>query len=277
MSYKLYNGDCLEIMDKLIAAGVKVDAIITDPPYGTTSCKWDSIIPLDEMWCSLNKLIKPNGGIILFGSQPFTTSLIYSNIKHFKHQWIWNKSSAGNILVAKYQPLKVEEEILVFTGNGERVNYYPILTVDNKRDLTKEKPTIKQTDLFSGIKSEEFYKTEKNKKGTERYPKNIINISTQATECANSKRVHPTQKPVALLEYLIKTYTREGELVLDFTMGSGSTGVACLNINRDFIGIEKDEKYFNIASNRIGNNKLNDVDDKVIVENNTSKKQKKLF
>lgn len=251
MEYKLYNGDCLEVMDKLIEDGIKVDAIITDPPYGTTACKWDSIIPLDKMWDKLNKLIKPNGGMILFGSQPFTTSLIYSNIKHFKHQWIWNKSSAGNVLVAKYQPLKVEEEILVFTGKGEKVNYYPIFTIDNKRDLTKEKPAVKQSDMFDGIKSGKFYKTEKNKKGTERYPKNIINISTQSTECANSKRVHPTQKPVALLEYLIKTYTNEGDLVLDFTMGSGSTGVAALNTNRRFIGIELDENYFNIAKSRI--------------------------
>lgn len=218
---------------------------------GTTACKWDSVILLDEMWNRLNKLIKNNGAIVLFGSQPFTTSLIYSNIKHFKHQWIWNKSSAGNVLVAKYQPLKVEEEILVFTKKGERVNYYPIFTLNNKRDLTKEKPAVKQSDMFSRIKSGKFYKTEKNKKGTQRYPKNIINISAQSTECANSKRVHPTQKPVDLLEYLIKTYTNENDLVLDFTMGSGSTGVACLNLNRNFIGVELDKNYFNIAKNRM--------------------------
>ena len=275
MSYKLYHGDCLEIMDKLIAEGIEVDMILTDPPYGTTACAWDSIIPLDEMWKRINKLIKSNGGIILFGSQPFTTSLVYSNMRHFKHQWIWNKSSAGNILVAKYQPLKIEEEILVFTGKGERVNYYPILTIDDKRDVTKEKPTVKQTDLFSGIKSDKFYKTEKNKKGTQRYPKNIINISTQSTECANSKRVHPTQKPVALLEYLIITYTKEGELVLDFAMGSGSTGVACLNTNRDFIGIELDAEYFNIAKNRMEANKLDDK--KLNTETDPFKKQRKLF
>lgn len=251
--YELYQGDCLEVMDGLISLGVKFDAIITDPPYGTTACKWDSVIPFDEMWERLNKLIKPNGGIILFGSQPFTTSLIYSNIKHFKHQWIWNKGSAGNVLVAKYQPLKIEEEILVFTGKGERVNYYPIFTIDNKRDLTKEKPNDIRSDMYNELKSEKFYKTDKNKKGTERYPKNIINISTQASECANSKRVHPTQKPVALLEYLIKTYTNEGDLVLDFTMGSGSTGVAALNTNRRFVGIELDEKYFNIAVDRLKN------------------------
>ena len=248
--YKLYNGDCLEIMDRLIEEGVVVDAIICDPPYGTTACKWDSIIPLGEIWERLNKLIKDNGAIVLFGSQPFTTNLIYSNIKNFKHQWIWNKNSAGNILVAKYQPLKIEEEILVFSKKGQKVNYYPVF-IEGEKNRTNEAPTVKESDLFSGIKSGKFYKTEKNKKGTQRYPKNIINISTQSTECANSKRVHPTQKPVDLLEYLIKTYTNENEVVLDFTMGSGSTGVACMNTNRKFIGIELDKNYFDIASKRI--------------------------
>lgn len=212
--YRLYQGDCLEVMDGLISLGVKFNAIITDPPYGITAYKWDSMIPLNDMWGRLNKLIKPNGAIVLFGSQPFTASLIYSNMKHFKHQWIWDKGSGANVLAANYEPLKVEDEILVFTGKGESVNYYP---VDKK------------------------------------YNKNIINISIQATECVNYKRIHPTQKPVALLEYLIKTYTKEKDLVLDFTMGGGSTGVACLNTNRRFVGIELDEKYFNIAKNRIEN------------------------
>ena len=256
---QLYHEDCLVIMDKLIEQGIKVDCILTDPPYGTTACKWDSVIPFDEMWKRLNLLINDNGAIILFGSQPFTSMLIASNVKNFKHQWIWNKSSAGNILVAKYQPLKIEEEILVFSKNSKKVNYYPIF-IDGEKDRTKEKPTKKESDLFEDIKSGIFYKTEKNKKGTQRYPKNILNFSTQSTECANSKRIHPTQKPVILLEYLIKTYTLEGETVLDFTMGSGSTGVACVNTNRKFIGIELDEKYFEIAKNRIEeakNNKIN--------------------
>ena len=148
---------------------------------------------------------------------------------------------------------------MVFSKNSKKVNYYPIF-IDGEKDRTKEKPTKKESDLFEDIKSGIFYKTEKNKKGTQRYPKNILNFSTQSTECANSKRIHPTQKPVILLEYLIKTYTLEGETVLDFTMGSGSTGVACVNTNRKFIGIELDEKYFNIAKNRIEeaqNNKIN--------------------
>lgn len=246
--YQLYHGDCLEIMDKLIEQGIQTDMILCDLPYGTTQCKWDMVIPFDEMWKRLNSIIKKHGAICLFGSQPFTSELVHSNIKHFKHQWVWNKNSC-NPLNAKYQPLKITEEISIFTRRGERVLYYPIF-IENAKDRTKEKATMQNTDLLGGFKNG-FYKTEKNKKGTQRYPKNIINISTQATECANSKRVHPTQKPVELLEYLIKTYTQEGELVLDFTMGSGSTGVACMNTNRKFIGIELNEEYFNIAKNRI--------------------------
>ena len=131
-NYKLYKGDCLEVMDGLIALGVKFDAIITDPPYGTTACKWDSVIPLDKMWDRLNKLIKPNGAIVLFGSQPFSSSLISSNIKNYKHSWVWHKKNAGNLLVAKYQPLKTTEDIMIFTHRGERVNYYPIMSKGHK-------------------------------------------------------------------------------------------------------------------------------------------------
>ena len=243
--YKLYNGDCLEIMDKLIEEGVKVDCIITDPPYGTTACKWDTVIPFDEMWERLNKLIKPNGAIVLFGSQPFTSALISSNIKKYKHSWVWHKKNAGNILVAKYQPLKTTEDIVVFTRKGEKVNYYPIM-LSGYKDRSKDKPLKKKTDLFSGIKSG-YFKPGQNKKGDERYPKHLIEFSN----ASRKNHFHPTQKPVDLLEYLIKTYTNENEIVLDFTMGSGSTGVACMNTNRKFIGIELDNNYFNIASKRI--------------------------
>ena len=246
-NYKLYKGDCLEVMDGLIALGVKFDAIITDPPYGTTACKWDSVIPLDKMWDRLNKLIKPNGAIVLFGSQPFSSSLISSNIKNYKHSWVWHKKNAGNLLVAKYQPLKTTEDIMIFTHRGERVNYYPIMSKGHK-DRSNESPTQKRTDLYSGIKSGQF-KHGNNKRGDERYPKHLIEFSN----ASRKEHYHPTQKPVALLEYLIKTYTKEGDLVLDFTCGSGSTGVACLNTNRRFVGIELDEKYFNIANERINN------------------------
>lgn len=268
--YKLYNGDCLEIMDKLIADGVKVDAIICDPPYGTTSCKWDSVIPLDKMWERLNKLIKPNGAIVLFGSQPFTSMLISSNINHYKHSWVWHKKSAGNLLVAKYQPLKTTEDVMVFTGSGERANYYPIMSKGHK-DRSNETPTQKRTDLYSTIKSGQFFTSTKNKHGDERYPKHLIEFSN----ASRKDHYHPTQKPVDLMEYLVKTYTLENEIVLDFTMGSGSTGVACINTNRRFIGIEKEEKYFNITKERLENNKLNMEETVKVQEKNT--RQKKLF
>jgi site-specific DNA-methyltransferase (adenine-specific) len=252
--YKLYQGDCLEVMDGLISLGVKFDAIITDIPYGTTACKWDSVIPLDEMWERLNKLIKLNRAIVLFGSEPFTSKLRISNIKNYKHEWYWNKNNSGNILCAKYMPLKVIENICIFS-NG-KCTYNPQMI---KRTEKEEKEfiskrgknhTTKKSDMFSGIKSGAFIHTSNTKY---KYPINLLNFNARSNECNNRIRVHPTQKPVALLEYLIKTYTNEGDLVLDFTMGSGSTGVACMNTNRRFVGIELDENYFNIAKNRIEN------------------------
>ena len=253
--YKLYNGDCLEIMDKLIEEGVVFDAIITDPPYGTTACKWDSIIPLDDMWDRLNKLIKPNGAIVLFGSEPFSSALRMSNIKNYKYDWYWNKNNSGNILCAKYMPLKVIENICIFS-NG-KCKYIPQMierTEKEEKEFISKRGknyTPKKSDMFSGIKSGAFIHTSSTKY---KYPINLLNFNARANECNNRVRVHPTQKPVELMEYLIKTYTNEGDLILDFTMGSGSTGVACMNTNRKFIGVELDENYFNIAKNRIENN-----------------------
>ena len=235
-NYKLYNGDCLEIMDLLINRGVQVDAIICDPPYGTTACKWDSIIPFEPMWERLNNLIKPNGAIVLFGSEPFSSALRMSNIKNYKYDWIWDKKKGGNIMNLKYQPYKVHEIISVFNKH----NYYPIMT--EQRERKSKTYSIGEANGIKNYGDTRIY----NKK----YPKSIIEVSN-----ANQKgKVHPTQKPVDLLEYLIKTYTNENELVLDFTMGSGSTGVACLNTNRKFIGIDLEEKYFNIAIDRMENN-----------------------
>ena len=233
---ELYNGDCLEVMDKLIEQGVKVDAIITDPPYGTTACKWDSVIPFDEMWDRLNKLIKPNGAIVLFGSEPFSSALRMSNVKEYKYDWVWNKRKAGNIFLAKFQPMKTHENISIFNNH----NYFPQMV---KREKVKKSKNYGTGETMGGKKEKEnklYTYTHKN-------PISILDFSN-----ANQKgKVHPTQKPVALLEYLIKTYTNEGDVVLDFTMGSGSTGVACKNLNRKFIGIELDENYFNIAKERI--------------------------
>jgi len=227
----LYNGDCLEEMDKLIEQGIKVDAIITDPPYGTTACKWDSVIPFEPMWERLNKLIKPNGAIVLFGSEPFSSALRMSNIKNYKYDWIWNKVSCGNPFVAKYQPLKITENILVFNKH----KYYPQM-VKGKMKAKGGKAKSKLWGVDTVSYKNDMY-----------YPKNIIT----ETNNNNIKKAHPTQKPIKLMEYLILTYTNEGETVLDFTMGSGTTGVACKNLNRNFIGIELDEGYFKIAKERI--------------------------
>lgn len=231
---RIIHGDCLAEMDKLITEGVKVDAIITDPPYGTTACKWDTVIPFDAMWERLNKLIKPNGAIVLFGSEPFSSALRMSNIKNYKYDWIWNKSRPTGFLNAKKQPLRKTENISVFYKKQPTYNRQ-FKEVDER--------------IFTRTKGGGTYGEQKN------IPTNVSNGGLENPytlidfKCINGE--HPTQKPVALMEYLIKTYTNEGETVLDFTMGSGSTGVACKNTNRDFIGIELDENYYNIANDRI--------------------------
>ena len=231
--YRLYNGDCLEIMDRLIEEGIKVDAIITDPPYGTTACKWDTVIPFDDMWERLNKLIKLNGAIALFGSEPFSSALRMSNIKNYKYDWIWEKEIGTGHLNAKKQPLRNSENVSIFYK--KQPLYRP--------QFEKGSPYK----AFTGKVPENYNHSKKVKTINNgfRYPKTIVKFKTQR------EGFHPTQKPVALLEHLIKTYTNENELVLDFTMGSGSTGVACVNTNRKFIGIELDNNYFNIAKERI--------------------------
>jgi len=234
----LFNGDCLEVMDKLIEEGVVVDAIITDPPYGTTACKWDSIIPFEEMWLRLNKLIKPNGAIVLFGSEPFSSALRMSNIKNYKYDWIWEKSKATGFALCNNRPLKAHEMVHIFALNKEV--YLPQKT---QGEPYKSKLGKKESiEMSTGV-------TRYDNKDGDRYPRSVQYFKTSETERNGFN--HPTQKPVALMEYLIKTYTNENELVLDFTIGSGTTGVACVNTNRKFIGIEIDANYFNIAKNRI--------------------------
>ena len=246
--YELYKGDCLEVMDGLISLGVKFDAIITDLPYGTTACKWDSIIPFDKMWERLNKLIKPNGAIVLFGSQPFTTKLINSKIDWYRHSWVWDKKNISNPCSAKYQPLKQHEDIIIFGKN--RVNYFPIKTDLHIEREWKQYSKNNIVDVVGG-----------SGKTKGKYPKTILEFSN----AIRKGNFHPTQKPVALLEYLIKTYTNEGDLILDFTAGSFSTGVACVNTGRRFIGIELDDKYFEIGKNRmIGALKPLDITPKIV-------------
>ena len=239
---QLINGDCLELMKK-IPDGI-VDMCLTDPPYGTTKCKWDSVIPFEPMWEELKRVVKPNGAICLFGSEPFSSALRMSNIKNYKYDWIWDKVTARGHLVAKHRPMQQTENISVFS-NGKKHNYFPVM-IDRPKEKIERRKTreYSRTDIMGGKKSilkEKIY--------DKWFPKNVIKISNAGSSV---KSVHPSQKPVALLEYLIKTYTLEGETVLDFTMGSGSTGVAAKNLKRNFIGIEKDKEYFEIAKKRIG-------------------------
>lgn len=235
---KLYNGDCLEVMDNLIKEGVKVDCILTDPPYGTTNCKWDSVIPFDKMWERLNKLIKPNGAIVLFGSEPFSSNLRISNIKNYKYDWKWIKTKPSGHLNAKKQPMRIYEDAIVFYKKQCVYNPQGLIygEFNNNR---KGRENEKYDKVFN---KEKHFGISRAKN----YPNNLLNYHNP-----NNNLFHPTQKPVDLLEYLIKTYTNENEIVLDFTMGSGSTGIACVNTGRKFIGIELDENYFNVAENRI--------------------------
>ena len=233
--YNLILGDCLEEMQNIPDGSV--DMILCDPPYGTTACKWDSVIPLEPMWQQLNRIIKPNGAICLFGSEPFSSALRMSNIKNFKYDWIWEKTLASNFSLCKKQPNKKHEIISVF---------YKLQPTYNPQMETgkpyKDKARKRTVSVHGG---KESVKSPICNNGT-RYPSSVQKFSN-----GNNGNVHPTQKPVPLLEYLIRTYTNEGETVLDFTMGSGSTCVAAKNLGRKYIGIELDEKYFEIAKGRL--------------------------
>ena len=260
----LRQGDCLELMKEI--PDKSVDMILCDLPYGTTACKWDNVIPFKPLWEQYNRIIKDNGAIVLFGSQPFTSMLIMSNLNNFKYEWIWEKQKASNFMGAKYQPLKYHENICVFS-NGTH-NYYPqkykVLEFEEIKQMNdkelKQVFEMRDYDRFGKVdRRKTINNPKKNKEhiGNEitrtrsaddgyRFPKSVLKINKSI-----NKNIHPTQKPVALLEYLIKTYTRENETVLDNCMGSGSTGVACINTKRSFIGIELDQKYFEIAKERI--------------------------
>lgn len=238
MQSKLYKGDCLEVM-KQIPDG-SVDAVITDPPYGTTQCKWDSVIDFGLMWEQLNRVIKPNGAVVLFGSEPFSSALRMSNIKNYRYDLIWNKIRAAGFLNANRMPLKQHENISLFYK--KQPTYNPQKYIDKPYDKTKYNGRHMKENVLGS------YVSKISKNNGERFPKSILKFSQN---WSRQQQIHPTQKPVPLMEYLIKTYTNENETVLDFTMGSGSTGVACVNTNRNFIGIEMDDNYFNIASERI--------------------------
>jgi len=232
LDISIKQGDCLELMKEI--PDKSVDMILCDLPYGTTACKWDEIIPFDKLWEQYERIIKDKGAICLFGSEPFSSKLRMSNLKLYKYDWIWNKKLAGNGILAKKQPLKVHEIISIFNSKI----YYPQKT----KGKFRKKMGLKESEITGG---NSFAKQTEN---DEYYP-----ISIQEFGIGNMRigRLHPTQKPVALLEYLIKTYTNEGETVLDNCAGSFSTAIACINTGRRFIGYELDEKYFEIGKNRI--------------------------
>ncbi len=230
----LYLGDCRRVMN-LIPEDY-VDAVITDPPYGVTGCKWDTVIPLPQLWEQINRINKKNGVFVFTASQPFTTILISSNIKNFKYCWIWEKDQGVNFQLAKKMPLKIHEDIPVFYRKPPL--YVPQGTIPcNIKKSNKRRSGT----LYKEHKRKDYIQTQKN------YPTSILKFN-------KSRGLHSTQKPVKLFEYLINTYTREEETVFDFSFGSGTTGIACQNLNRKFIGIEIEEKYFEIACKRMEQN-----------------------
>lgn len=240
---KLFKGDCLEVMKHI--PDKKVDMILCDLPYGTTACSWDVIIPFDILWEQYNRIIKTNGAIVLFGSEPFSSMLRMSNIKMFKYDWIWRKNNSTGFQTAKIKPLKEHEIISVFSqsscasGSKNNMVYYPQGTISEKKNIR----TVGRKPAYIGRRKRQEGKQYISDRSN--FPKSILEFDRE------NNTVHPTQKPVKLLEYLIKTYTNKGDIVLDNCMGSGSTGVAALRTNRKFVGIELDEHYFNISCGRI--------------------------
>lgn len=230
----LMQGDCLDAM-WLIPEG-SVDLILCDLPYGTTACKWDSVIPFEPLWAHYRRIAKCNAAIVLTASQPFTSALISSNMDEFKYCWVWEKSRFANQMLAKVQPLKIHEDVVVFSNGKPPYNPQGLIEVNK---TTKQGARVTDNN-GGGTRATEYVQTHTS------YPRSILRVPSEG------KTVHPTQKPVALMEYLIRTYTNDGEIVLDNCMGSGTTGVACRNTGRNFIGIERDPDYFRIAQERIG-------------------------
>ena len=232
----LYLGDCLEIMPTL--DDNSVDMVLVDLPYGTTACKWDSIIPLDELWEQYNRICKKDGAMVFTAAQPFTTILAASNIENFKYEWIWEKPQGTNPMNAKVMPLKSHENILVFYR--KKPTYNPQMWQSTPYSGFSSK-TAKIGEVYGSAQS----KHRDNPEGS-RYPKTVLKFKQE-------KGLHPTQKPVGLMEYLINTYSNPGDTILDNTMGSGTTGVASVNVGRNFVGIESDEGYYTMAEERINN------------------------
>lgn len=246
-NYNLIQGDCIEEMQKLIDDDIKVDMVLTDPPYNITQCKWDTNVDINKMWKCLKQLTNLNTPIILFGNEPFSSSIRLSQPTLYKYDIIWDKEVRTGHLNAKRQPLRQYENIMVFYN--KQPTYNPLMWTGKEENHSHR--TKKRTTNVYGKHHEV-----PTKKTKQKYPTNIVKFNARKDECNNTKRLHPTQKPVKLLEYLILTYTNKGDTILDFTMGSGSTGVACINTNRNFIGIEIDTNYYEIANDRL--NKANE-------------------
>jgi len=250
---RLIHGDCLEAMRDIPDGSVHM--VCTDPPYGTTACKWDAVIPFEPMWAQLKRITKPNGAIVLFGTEPFSSAMRMTSVKDFRYDWIWEKDKGANWMFENKQPLKVHEIASVFYTN--QPTYIPQKTTNpngvSKRHLSKNPSKITKnvkSVMGDGWKETTMDETE-NYHGKDYEPSKLLPRSIQKFSRESKGKLHPTQKPVALMEYLIRTYTNAGETVLDFTMGSGTTGVACKNLGREFIGIEMDADYFAVASARI--------------------------
>ena len=236
---ELWHGDCLELMKDI--PNKSVDMILADLPYGTTACKWDTVIPFEPLWEQCERIVKDNGAIVLTATQPFTSALVMSNPKMFSHSWVWKKTKATNYVQARKKPMKYHEDIVVFSKKQH--TYNPQMRKGFKPYKKIERETY---DKDAAVFRDTVKRGRVTQSDGERYPSTVIEFANP-----NNKSIHPTQKPVPLFEYLIKTYTNEGEVVLDNCMGSGTTGVACKNLNRKFIGIELDETYFSLAKERI--------------------------
>lgn len=239
---RLIEGECLEVMSELPSASV--DMVLCDLPYGTTACKWDAVIPFEPLWASYRRIAKTNAAIVLTASQPFTSALVMSNVRYFRHEWIWRKNAGSNFATTKWQPMKEHESVLVFGFDVPNYHMQRQVRAESGQKMIKTGVMSKAStgdDVYNGAN-----------KGYDNSKQDVTMRVPSSVQAFNRERgYHPTQKPVALMEYLIKTYTRPGQVVLDNTMGSGTTGVACINTGRRFIGIERDEAYFKVACERI--------------------------
>lgn len=241
MNWQIIQGDCIEMMAQL--ADESVDLVLTDPPYGTTNCRWDAIIPLGPMWNHLNRIVRVDSAIVFCAAQPFSSALIMSNVSKFKYEWIWDKKNPSGYLNAKRRPMSRHEAVLIFSNGA--TPYFPQMRTGKLRQKGTIRPKV--TENYNAHLATVSF-------NDQYYPTSIIEISN----AQRSGKVHPTEKPVDLMRYLVRTYSNEGDTVLDFTCGSGSTGIACLMENRRFIGIENDAAYVEIARQRLTETRVQD-------------------